>query len=315
MRPFSKKMIRLFYLPMLVFPLLIPIRVTHAGDGGPGCAGWVCGKTYYSDEDYAYQSLLRTMIGQRSFEMFPNFYRLGYSLWGGLGAVLGHPAAQKGLEVMEQASYGTPGVADDALIRSLRNLPRVAAGLDESAGVIGAIGTGIGGRGLGRTHTVAEDVAEAVAEAATLPDMPAVGRSLTTPARKFIPGETPYLEFDVGEASLFDDYIRMGGNATGETGVAISPWGDVVIFEGKHRAVGAAVGQAIPESLGGVPGMPSRLRYEYVGGNITPEGWARYRERFKPVQEIIQNPEKVEAALSGSVPWVEIKLGQPIRLR
>lgn len=28
---------------MLIFPLLIPIRVTHAGDGGPGCRGFLCG--------------------------------------------------------------------------------------------------------------------------------------------------------------------------------------------------------------------------------------------------------------------------------
>lgn len=62
-----------------------------------------------------------------------------------------------------------------------------------------------------------------------------------------------------GEASAGRNYTL--GNEAGVTAD-----GKPFVFEGRHRAVGAAHGDTIPSELGGVPGKPGVLDYEYAPG-------------------------------------------------
>lgn len=50
---------------------------------------------------------------------------------------------------------------------------------------------------------------------------------------------------------------------TNETLAGVTTDGRVVVHEGRHRAIGAAHGDEIPEHLGGVPDQPGWLDYEF----------------------------------------------------
>lgn len=61
-----------------------------------------------------------------------------------------------------------------------------------------------------------------------------------------------------------------GRNMTVDNLASVNDAGLPYVHEGRHRAIGAAQGQAIPANLGGVPGSPGVLDYEY--SSSTPSG-------------------------------------------
>ena len=75
---------------------------------------------------------------------------------------------------------------------------------------------------------------------------------------------TQWMTFKADEAVAFRSAPRdHANNPTPETRVGVSPRGRPFVWEGVHRAIGAAHGEQIPAELGGTP-IPGWLRYQYT---------------------------------------------------
>lgn len=70
------------------------------------------------------------------------------------------------------------------------------------------------------------------------------------------------MRFRAEEARTYTE-AAPGRNYTTDAEVAINVEGRAFVLEGRHRAVGAAHGDAIDPELGGVPGQPGVLDYEF----------------------------------------------------
>lgn len=110
-----------------------------------------------------------------------------------------------------------------------------------------------------------------------------------------------YVEFDARKAFTSGSNINVGGSGVGPDGspdtmALIGPNGEVVVFEGRHRAVAAAAGDPIPEHIGGIPGEPGHLRYE-LGKGDTGDGTTGHVG--PPLAKLASNPAKLDAARSG----------------
>jgi RHS repeat-associated protein len=109
-----------------------------------------------------------------------------------------------------------------------------------------------------------------------------------------------YVEFEASQAFTSGGNINVGGSGVGPDGspdamASIGPNGEVVVMEGRHRAVAAAGGDAIPESLGGIPGKPGHLRYP-LGEN----GSYETTQNVGPsLSSLANDPAKLDAARSG----------------
>ncbi|MBK6467792.1 MAG: hypothetical protein IPF96_13745 [Rhodobacter sp.] len=77
-----------------------------------------------------------------------------------------------------------------------------------------------------------------------------------------LPDGSKRIRFDARDARTFST-AQPGRNQTDEALAAVSPDGRPYVHEGRHRSVGAAKGDAIPEGAGGVPGHPEVLDYPY----------------------------------------------------
>jgi len=71
------------------------------------------------------------------------------------------------------------------------------------------------------------------------------------------------IRFRASEANAYNEYVAPGRNYSTECEACLTPDGKVMVLEGKHRAVGAAHGDVVPEELGGVSGQSGVLDYEY----------------------------------------------------
>jgi RHS repeat-associated protein len=112
-----------------------------------------------------------------------------------------------------------------------------------------------------------------------------------------------YVEFDAAFAFTSSSNINVGGSGDPATGsvdsmVSIGPNGEVVVQEGRHRAVAAAAGDPIPEDRGGIPGKPGWLRYPLgENGNFqtTPN-------TGPSLMDLAMDPASLAAARSGKRP-------------
>lgn len=75
-------------------------------------------------------------------------------------------------------------------------------------------------------------------------------------------GDRQRIRFRADQAKTSNE-VAPGRNYTSETEVRLNPTGYPVVIEGTHRAIGAAQGQQIPRALGGVPGQPGVLDFEF----------------------------------------------------
>ncbi len=80
------------------------------------------------------------------------------------------------------------------------------------------------------------------------------------------------IRFRASEAHAYNEYVAPGRNYSTECEACLTPDGKVMVLEGKHRAVGAAKGDLVPEELGGVPGQSGVLDYEYYNHTSSTAG-------------------------------------------
>jgi RHS repeat-associated protein len=109
-----------------------------------------------------------------------------------------------------------------------------------------------------------------------------------------------YVEFDAKDGFTSGSNINVGGSGDPVTGstdhfASIGPNGEVVVMEGRHRAVAAAAGDEIPADRGGRPGMPGHLRYP-----LGEEGNFETTDSAGPsLASLAADPKKLAAARSG----------------
>jgi hypothetical protein len=105
-----------------------------------------------------------------------------------------------------------------------------------------------------------------------------------------------YVEFDAMWGYTSNSFVRPGGNGSTEAFASIGPNGEVVVMEGRHRAVSAAAGDPIPEHLGGIPGEPGHLRYP-----LGDEGDFETTQNVGPsLLDLAMDPPTLAAARSGA---------------
>jgi RHS repeat-associated protein len=127
-----------------------------------------------------------------------------------------------------------------------------------------------------------------------------------TPHRIVTINGVKYVEFDAADAFSSPNpmdpnampNVNLGGSGVGPDGspdtlAQIGPNGEVVVFEGRHRAVSAAAGDEIPESAGGVPGKPGHLRYELSDNEADPA------DIGPRLSDMAADPDTLKAARSG----------------
>ena len=124
--------------------------------------------------------------------------------------------------------------------------------------------------------------------------------SQATPHRIVEIDGVKYVEFDAMDGFTSSSNINVGGSGRGPEGspdsmASIGPNGEVVVMEGRHRAVAAAAGDPIPENLGGIPDRPGHLRYP-LGDNGSCE---TTEHRGPALLDLAMDPEKLAAARSG----------------
>lgn len=324
------------------FFLLFATIPRFAGGNPPSCVGNLCGptsqKTHWPEAEYAEQISLRNAIGERAFEMFPNLYRFAYWM---MGNVLGNPYVQTGLKVAEEASYGTPAGADEAIFRGLRGVPEYLSRFEGAAGVgaaLGAIRSAKGGLG-GRTISLYDLPAPVAAREATyIPspnELPVVTaararRAMATraaelermaivPSRgEIVPvthriireGGEEFIEFQARRAHLPGMTVTHGSNRTPLAFATVDPMGRVIVVEGRHRAVATAAGDVtVPVALGGIPARPGWLRYRYTPyAHPVVQNYVPYSPEMGmmtpvvPMELVLRNAALIRAARSAAVP-------------
>lgn len=116
-----------------------------------------------------------------------------------------------------------------------------------------------------------------------------------TPHRIVVIDGVEYVEFNAADGYTSNSFVRPGGNGSTECFVSIGPNGQVVVMEGRHRAVSAAAGDTIPEESGG-GGSPGTLRYP-----LGDEGDFKTTDSVGPsLADLAADPEKLAAARSGN---------------
>lgn len=322
--------------PLLLASLLLGFspRLSYGGGCGPGCAGYIC-----DTHGAGVESLSRWMsvpfrgnpfnvVRGTSWIFEKTLGRFARWAYGAYRESIVPGPARGPLEVSLNQ------IAEEGAIQGIGVFGPMAVG-----GVIGSV-RGIVRGGMALEPPVSLRLPASIEDSTMLIPSPrlqrAWGGSFYPPSRNLFgrismpdapiiaPGEVKavemggvrYLEFDPSRASVNDMSVSMGGNATSETGVAISPWGEVVVFEGKHRAIGAAVGNPVALNEGGIAGS-TRLRFEDVGKKISLSDWERWRAQFVPMPEMIRNPRIVEAAMSGATKnnWTFVKEGVRFTVR
>lgn len=105
------------------------------------------------------------------------------------------------------------------------------------------------------------------------------GSKVVSTGKDHVVYETPSgeqrIRFNADAAGTYGD-AKPGRNYTSDADAGVTADGRPFVYEGRHRAVGAAHGDVIPPELGGVPNRPGVLDYEYVP-NVP--NTARYGER------------------------------------
>lgn len=296
---------------------LAPLQQAKAGGGGPGCVGWVCGAKEVGKwvGGYHWWSRLAAIgkpgfqAGMATLDWIRENVAWGYNEYAnwalqGMGTLTPEEALAldlgKGLYT-EIVSEGAASVGIMGIGKGIRTGVRGARGLYGALGNLrGAANFGYIDRAVVRgLQSGAYDIA------GVSPEMKRIifeqQRFLArTPAGTHLAVRegSVTLEFDAMESFLQNVTVNPGGNQTVETLAAVSPWGEIIVFEGRHRAVGAALGKVIGE--GGVPGMPGRLRYNLSDIPVARRDWEYWRTDFAPIRELVRNQEIVEAALSGA---------------
>ncbi|MBP9182119.1 MAG: DUF4157 domain-containing protein [Fuscovulum sp.] len=77
-----------------------------------------------------------------------------------------------------------------------------------------------------------------------------------------MPDGSRRIRFDSRDARTYST-AQPGRNQTDEARAALSPDGRPYVHEGRHRSVGAAKGDQVPEGIGGVQGHPEVLDYPF----------------------------------------------------
>jgi RHS repeat-associated protein len=123
-------------------------------------------------------------------------------------------------------------------------------------------------------------------------------QSQRTPHRIVEINGVKYVEFDAMHGFTSASFVRPGGNGTEDHFASIGPNGEVVVMEGRHRAVAAAAGDPIPEHLGGISAHPGHLRYPLGEG-----GDFETTQNVGPsLLDLAMDPPTLAAARSGKKP-------------